>query len=61
MVLQRDLRPPVWGWAKPGETVSVCVRDQLVSGVVDAQGKWHITLSPLSLGAPTELTVTAGG
>jgi len=61
MVLQRDLPLPVWGWAKPGETVSVRLADQLVSGVADAKGRWCVTLSPLALGAPVEMAIAAGG
>lgn len=57
MVLQRDLPVPVWGWADPGEEVTVTFRDQTQTTKADADGKWKVTLAPLSVGEPGTLTV----
>ncbi|WP_437186125.1 sialate O-acetylesterase [Planctomicrobium sp. SH668] len=58
MVLQRDIAAPVWGWAEPGEQVTVTFRDQSVSAKADDQGKWKVSLAPLALGEPGTLTIT---
>lgn len=60
MVLQREMPVPVWGWGKPGETVTVAFGDQSVSSPVDEDGKWMVKLAPLVVGEPRQLTVTAG-
>lgn len=57
MVLQRDAKVPVWGWAAPNEAVTVTFRDQKKSATADAQGNWKVTLDPLAVGDPGTLTV----
>ena len=47
MVLQRDMPVPVWGWAEPGEEVTVTFDQQSKSTVADQDGKWQIALDPL--------------
>jgi sialate O-acetylesterase len=57
MVLQRDVAVPVWGWAEPGEKVSVRVAGQTQATVAGADGKWGVRIAKLSAGEPTTLTV----
>lgn len=57
MVLQRDQPLTVWGWADPGEVVTVAFRDQSVQATADAHGAWSVKLAPLSVGEPGTLTV----
>lgn len=57
MVLQRDIAAPVWGWAAPGETVTVAIAGQEVKAVADAQGRWMVRLAPVAAGGPHEMTV----
>ena len=47
MVIQRDKPVPVWGWAGPGEKITVSFADQERSADADANGKWIIKLDPL--------------
>lgn len=47
MVLQRDTPVPVWGWAEPGEAITVTFDQQSKSTVADQDGKWRIALDPL--------------
>lgn len=47
MVLQRDRPVPVWGWAAPGEKVSVAFAGQLKTATADADGKWRVDLDAL--------------
>ncbi len=57
MVLQRDSKTPVWGWASPGEKVVVDICGQRKSTVASEQGTWRIELAPQPAGGPYELTV----
>lgn len=60
MVLQRDMPVPVWGWAKPGEEVTVEFAGQKKSARADTAGKWLVKLEPLAVSAePKELKVGA--
>jgi sialate O-acetylesterase len=58
MVVQRDMAVPVWGWAAPGEGVSVQLAGQEMKTAADDQGKWMVKLTALSAGGPHELVVT---
>jgi len=57
MVLQRDMPIPVWGWADPGESVTVRFAGQSQTVAADDAGKWSVKLDPLAAGGPHELTV----
>ncbi|AMV20392.1 sialate O-acetylesterase [Planctomyces sp. SH-PL14] len=58
MVLQRDANVPVWGWADAGEGVTVTIRGQAKSAKAGDDGKWTVTLDPLSASSEaTSLTV----
>jgi sialate O-acetylesterase len=51
MVLQQGVRVPVWGWAEPGEKVTVAVAGQKVTTTTGADGKWMVKLEPLKASA----------
>lgn len=57
MVLQRDTEVPVWGWADPGERVSVELAGQKAAAVADASGNWSVKLPKLAAGGPHTLVV----
>ena len=58
MVLQRDKPVAVWGWADPGETVTVSFAGQAKSAAADAGGKWSLKLDALTASAePRTLSV----
>lgn len=60
MVLQRDKPVPVWGWAEPGDEVTVAFAGQRRSAKAAADGTWLIRLEPLATNAtPGTLTVTS--
>ncbi|MEI6084678.1 MAG: sialate O-acetylesterase [Verrucomicrobiota bacterium] len=55
-VLQRDRAVPIWGWSKPGESVTVEFAGQKKTASADATGKWLVQLDPLPASAePREL------
>ena len=57
MVLQRDVKVPVWGWAAKGEKVNITFAGKKYSSVPDATGKWVIYLAPLAVGGPYEMVI----
>jgi sialate O-acetylesterase len=57
VVLQREVEVPVWGWATPGEKVTVRIGGQSVKTKADANGNWKLRLAPQAAGGPFELTV----
>ena len=57
MVLQRDMAVPVWGWAEPGEQVTVSIAGQSKTTQPDANGRWMVKLDPLKPAEPVTLTV----
>jgi sialate O-acetylesterase len=52
MVLQREKPIPVWGWAMPGESVTVQLNKQTVTTVTDKNGKWMLKLIAEKAGGP---------
>lgn len=57
MVLQRDIAVPVWGWADPGEQVTVSISGQTKTATADGKGQWQVKLAPLKAGDAITLTV----
>lgn len=57
MVLQRDMKVPIWGWAAPGETVTVRLGDAEAKATAGQDGRWQVRLGPLPALGPLELTV----
>ena len=58
MVLQRNMPVPVWGWADPGEEITVTIDQQTKTCQADAGGKWTVKLDAMDTGAPRTLKVT---
>ena len=50
-ILQREMPLPVWGWSKPGTTVTVEFAGQKESAKAGANGKWMLKLKPLKASA----------
>jgi sialate O-acetylesterase len=58
MVLQRDTKAPIWGWADPGESVIVSAGDAKASATAGPDGKWSAALSGLKASdQPIDVTV----
>ena len=57
MVLQRAIDVPIWGWADPGEKVTVTLGDQSKSATACEKGKWMVRLDSIKEGGPTKMTV----
>jgi sialate O-acetylesterase len=69
MVLQRDIPLPVWGWAEPGDTITVEFAPstwqtgqggQRKMAVAGKDGRWTAVLDPLKLSSePMTMTVSS--
>ena len=57
MVLQRNSKIPVWGFASPHEKVSVSFKNQTKSTVADQNGNWKVNLDQEKEGGPFTLTI----
>jgi sialate O-acetylesterase len=57
MVLQRNARVPIWGWADEGEEVTVQFRGETVK-TITKDGHWMVHLKRLKAGGPDELKVS---
>ena len=57
MVLQRDTELKIWGWASPGEKVTVRFRGKHYNTEADAKGNWLVLLPPQQPGGPFLLEV----
>ena len=57
MVLQRDTPPPIWGWASPGERVTIEMGAQKFSAMAGRDSTWSVTLDPMPAGGPFELVI----
>lgn len=58
MVLQQQQAVPIWGWAAPGETVTVKFAGQAKSTHADADGRWLVKLGKMKASSsPRDLTV----
>jgi len=61
MVIQRDKPVRVWGWAAPGENVSVSFAGQTQSAKADKERLWQVTLAAMKANStPQTLTVKGG-
>jgi sialate O-acetylesterase len=59
MVLQRDQNVPIWGWAKPGASISVQFNGQSATAKADNTGKWMTSLRPMDAAGPLTMTIKA--
>lgn len=57
MVLQRDKEIIVWGWADPGESISVNLGSNTREAAAASDGRWKVKLPPMLAGGPFTLTV----
>ena len=58
MVLQRDQKIVIWGWASPGEKVKVKLYKESGAAITDKSGSWTVTLPPLKAGGPYKMEVS---
>jgi sialate O-acetylesterase len=58
MILQRGVDAPIWGWADLGEEVTVQFAGQIKKAMPAENGKWMVTLDPMTASAdPRTMTI----
>ncbi len=58
MVLQRDAKINVWGWASKGEKVIVKFNNKTYKATTGNDGKWMLQLAPTKAGGPYMMEIT---
>jgi len=59
MILQRDAKVKIWGWASGNENVSIHFLDSTYQTKADVDGNWDIELSDLKAGGPYKMEINA--
>jgi len=59
MILQRDAKLAIWGWASPGEKVSVRFNNKNYKTTTGKDGKWKVQLQPTKAGGPYTMNIDA--
>jgi sialate O-acetylesterase len=59
MVLQRDVKIKLWGWAAPGEKVSIKFNGKKIKATANKEGKWLTYLSAMKAGGPYTMNIDA--
>lgn len=57
MVLQRDVKVDIWGWASPGEKIKIRFNKRSYSTAGGTDGSWKITLPAMKAGGPYTMEV----
>lgn len=61
MVLQRGMSDPVWGWAAPGDQITIRFAHHIATTRVRRNGQWETRLTPLSASAlPHSMSISDG-
>ena len=58
MILQRDTKIKIWGWAAKDEKVSINFNDKSYKTITGADGKWSVLLSPTKAGGPYTMDIS---
>lgn len=59
MVLQRDTKLKLWGWASPGENVTITFNKKKHKTKTGRDGKWQLSLPPMKAGGPYTMKIDA--
>ncbi len=61
MVIQRGMKVPVWGTARPGSTIVAEIAGVKYSGIANKAGHWKIFLEGMEPGGPYDLRLSGDG
>lgn len=59
MVLQRDQKINVWGWASPGEKLKLNFKGKTYKATTGSDGKWMLQMPALKAGGPYSMSIDA--
>src|SRR5688572_3777794 len=58
MVLQRETKVKVWGWASKGEKVTVSFKGKQFKTTTGPDGRWSVLLPPMKAGGPYTMNIS---
>src|SRR6185312_15605618 len=58
MILQRDMKIDIWGWASKGERVTVKFNGRTYRSKTGAEGKWALELPAMKAGGPYTMEIS---
>lgn len=58
MVLQRDTKITIWGWASAGEKITVAFNGKQYKTTTSAQGTWSLVLPRMKAGGPYTMNIS---
>ncbi|HEY5970297.1 MAG TPA: sialate O-acetylesterase [Chitinophagaceae bacterium] len=58
MILQRDTKINIWGWAAKNEKISINFNSKSYKTTTGSDGKWLIQLPPMKAGGPYTMDIT---
>ena len=58
MVLQRDAKINIWGWASKGEKVIIKFNSKTYKAITSDDDKWMLQLAPTKAGGPYTMDIT---
>lgn len=59
MILQRDTRIRIWGWAAANEKVTIRFNNRSYKATADKDGSWQTFLAPMKAGGPYTMHIDA--
>ncbi|MCU7550147.1 sialate O-acetylesterase [Chitinophagaceae bacterium LB-8] len=59
MVLQRESKVKIWGWASKGEKVTIRFNGKQFRTTTGSDGKWSILLPPMKAGGPYQMDISS--
>ncbi len=59
MVLQRNAKINIWGWAAPNEKLTIHFNKKKFKTVANANGNWQMQLPPMQAGGPYSMAISA--
>ena len=58
MILQRNSKIKIWGWASPKEKIKISFVNKDYKTIADAKGNWTIELNPMKAGGPYTMLIS---
>jgi sialate O-acetylesterase len=59
MILQRDAIVRIWGWAAPGEKISIRFNKKTFKTAAGKEGKWTVRMTAMKAGGPYKMEINA--
>jgi sialate O-acetylesterase len=59
MILQRNTKVKIWGWASAGEKLNIDFNDHKYYAVTTPEGEWQVVLDPIKAGGPYTMEINA--